>query len=259
LGCDAVELDVFRLKDDTLVAFHGAGTDELGGSLANHIQDTESFNQKRNIQDLTWEEVQNECNFLQNSPCLPCPEEAIRHGRIPKLEQVLQMAKTSGLHLKIELKGPKTVEPTIDLIEGYDMVDQCSFASFRPDHVALVSQLEHERFQSQEPPKPCHYQRGLLFAGSLPEDFLQQALDVGATEVHLRYDTCTPKRVDRIHQAGLRSMAWFRGPVAMSQQEYADVGNEDAEMYETVMATGVNQICVNRPDIVLGILNNATK
>jgi glycerophosphoryl diester phosphodiesterase len=60
LGCDAVELDVFRLKDDTLVAFHGAGTDEFGGSLASHIQDTESFNQKQNIQDLTWEQVQNE-------------------------------------------------------------------------------------------------------------------------------------------------------------------------------------------------------
>jgi hypothetical protein len=44
----------------TLVAFHGAGTDEFGGSLASHIQDTESFNQKQNIQDLTWEQVQNE-------------------------------------------------------------------------------------------------------------------------------------------------------------------------------------------------------
>jgi hypothetical protein len=139
------------------------------------------------------------------------------------------------------------------------MADQCSFASFRPDRVALVSQLLHERIQSQEPPKPYHYQGGLLFAGSHTEDVLQQALDVGATEVHLRHDTCTPKRVDRIHQAGPRSMAWFRGPVAMPQQKYADVGNEDEEMYETMMATGVYQICVNRPDIALGILNDATK
>lgn len=50
-------------------------------------------------------------------------------------------------------------------------------------------------------------------------------------------------------------MAWFRGPVAMSEQEYKDVGNEDAKMYETVLQNGVRQVCVNREGVVLDMLN----
>ena len=33
VGCDAVELDVFLLKDGNLVVFHGEGTDENPGWL----------------------------------------------------------------------------------------------------------------------------------------------------------------------------------------------------------------------------------
>lgn len=253
LGCYAVELDVFRLDDDgSLIVFHGAGSDESGGSLEHYIYDTESFDHTNTIRELSWEQIEN-CQFRSNSPQLPCPEDAIQEGRIPKFEEVLKMAKETGLHLKIELKGPNTVEPTIQMVEDYDMVDQCSFSSFRPDHVALVSELDRE---NREDSSSHRYERGLLFKGEVPDNFIEKASNVGATQVHLRYDTCTPQRVQQIHQAGLVSMAWFRGPVAMSQQKYCDVGDEhDEELYKTVLATGVKQICVNRPNVVLGILD----
>eukprot|EP00980_Cylindrotheca_fusiformis_P016613 scaffold4973_cov135-Cylindrotheca_fusiformis.AAC.31 len=264
LGCHAVELDVFQIKDGTLVVFHGSGSDEAGGALKHYIQHDTTNKSVSNIQDMTWEEVQ-ECQFLVNdNPHLPCPDEAILNGRIPKLEEVLKQAKKSGLNLKIELKGRNTVKPTIEMVERLDMVDQCSFASFRPDHVDQVSKLDQEKRNQQEQEEETkggeesssyYYERGLLFKENIPDDFLQRALNVGATEVHLRYDTCTIERVEQIHKAGLGSMAWFRGPVSMSKQHFSDVGDEDEEMYKAVMATGVQQICCNRPDIVVGILN----
>jgi hypothetical protein len=77
---------------------------------------------------------------------------------------------------------------------------------------------------------------------------------VGASEVHLRYDTCTPLVIDAIHANGMDSMAWFRGPIGMHKDvtgKYLDVGNEDVIMYEMILETGVRQLCVNRPNVLV--------
>ena len=71
-----------------------------------------------------------------------------------------------------------------------------------------------------------------------------------ATEVHLRYDTCTKDRVDAIHDAGLDSMAWCRGPTTMRKdmEKFDDVKEEDEHVYSLVLQSGVQAMCVNRPD-----------
>merc|ERR1712183_97504 len=148
-------------RDDTIVVFHGAGTDKSAGSLCNHI-DMQSDLQPAsecNIQDLTWAQVEKDCKFIQ-SPCFPCPEDSIRLGRIPKLEEVLQLAKESGLNLKIELKGANTVDSTLELVDQYNMMDQSAFSSFQPDHIARVSEIQRN-LRKKSP-------TGLLFTGNVP-------------------------------------------------------------------------------------------
>ena len=52
-------------------------------------------------------------------------------------------------------------------------------------------------------------------------------------------------------------LAWFRGPIGMREDfmhKYLDVGNEDEIMYETVLRSGVQSMCVNRPAVLVAAL-----
>mmetsp|Transcript_26001 Transcript_26001/g.72531 ORF Transcript_26001/g.72531 Transcript_26001/m.72531 type:complete len:389 (+) Transcript_26001:356-1522(+) len=246
MGCDAVELDVFALEDGSVIVFHGAGNDRNPGLLQEYC------NVPGSILDMkTFEETQR-LTFNPNFAEFPCAPDKILSGKIPKLDDVLLDAKKSGLHLKIELKGAGTVQPTLDLVDKYGMVDQCSFSSF---DLPRLKELRDLRPQRDSMTGKHVYQTGALFDDT-PFDFLKQAMDVGADEIHLRYDECTPERIACIHALGMGSMAWLCGPVTMTsyaESKYLDVGNEDEGCFEILLRTGVQQVCVNKPDVVIGM------
>ena len=245
MGCDAVELDVFRLKCGTVVVFHGGGTDENPGDLWDYCKTRGS------ILDLTYEEAK-QLTFNTDFAEFACPTGKTSSGTIPTLEEVLMDAKESGMHIKIELKGPGTVEPTLELVERLDVVAQCSFSTFDLDRLALLRKLRPQKAESGE----YIYKTGALF-NDLPSDFVEQATKVGASEIHLRYDVCTPQAIQRIHEAGFGSMCWFRGPIGMAsdvKEKYWDVGNEDEGMYDAVLRSGVQQMCVNKPDVLIAMM-----
>ena len=261
LGCHAVELDVFLLnntKDVTrsLICFHGGGGDAVPGALKGYVLNDNG----RNIRDLDWSDIQN----LQFNPAYPefaCSSEQIDKGRIPTLHQVLVALRNTGTRVQIELKGhasaakdcdatnTEVLEPCISLVEQLDMMDQVRFSSF--DHVLL---------------KALHKLRpnailGALFHEAVPTDYISIAKSCGATEIHLRYDTCTAARVAEIHAAGLGSLAWVRGPVGMTRDgqerfRYSDAtrDGEDADCYRAILDTGVQQVCCNKPDLLKQIL-----
>lgn len=244
MGCDAVELDVFRLKCNTLIVFHGGGTDENPGDLWDYCK------VRGNILDYTYVEAVTQLSFNPDFDEFPCPVESIRRGTIPTLLQVLEDAKKSGLHVKIELKGPDVVEGVLEMVDSLAVVDQTSFSSFDLDRLALVRQLKPNRNVITG---EHIYRTGALF-NDIPSDFIEQAQAVGASEVHLRYDTCTTEIIQRIHENGMGSMLWCRGPIGMTSdctKKYWDVGNEDASMYEVLLRTGVQQMCVNRPNVLI--------
>ena len=166
---------------------------------------------------------------------------------------MIRLRDETNMFLKLELKGPGTAEPVVALVEELGMVDRCHFSSFNHGRIRRVRELRPERGEDGQ-----HvYKTGALFAKDLPDDFVQLALDAGASEIHLRYDTCTPERISDIHKNGMNSMCWFRGPRGMRQdctEEYLDVGNEDPSMYRLVMATGVRSMCINRPDVLLALV-----
>lgn len=121
------------------------------------------------------------------------------------------------------------------------MEHQCQYSSFDHSRIAEVRGLDAGAVT------------GALFASHVPDDFVQRCFAVGASEVHFKYDTCTYERVQEAHIAGLNTMAWFRGPAGMGDdatKKYFDVGNEDESMYEAVLRSGVQSMCVNRPDVM---------
>ena len=244
MGTDAVELDVILLKCGTLIPFHGSGSSSDGELLG-------YCGVKGSITELTYEEAL-QLSFNPSNAEFPCPDDRILAGSIPTLEQVLLDAKESGLHVKIELKGYRVEEPTLELVDRLDMVAQCTFSAFDLERIALVRKLRPFRC----PIRGEHiYKTGALF-DDLPNNYIEQAKAVGADEIHVRYDTCSLHVIDSIHKAGFGSMVWMRGPIGMSEdckEKYWDVGNEDESMYRALLQTGVQQLCINRPDTLVSL------
>lgn len=254
-GCDYVELDVFLLKCNTLVVFHGGGSDDQPGLLDDYCGVPGS------ILDYSAEEARSHLKFNPHYAEFGCGEEfmlsqeALEENYIPTLEEVLLDAKKSGIKLKIELKGPGTALPVIEMVDKLGMVNQCEFSSFDHEQIKVVRELKPNLTDDGK-----HvYKTGALFGSQVPDNFIDLALSAGASEVHLKYDTCTTDRIQKIHNAGMGSMAWIRGPIGMKkdvEQKYLDVGNEDEKMYLTLMATGVESMCVNRPDLLVSMIHS---
>ena len=252
-GCDAVELDVFLLKCGELVVFHGGGSDENPGCLREYC------NYEGSILDFTAKEAK-KLKFNPYFNEFACGPDSIIMGHemgycyIPTLKEVLvELRDTTDLTVKIELKGHNTEIPTLELVEQLRMVDRCHFSSFNHDRIRRIRSLRPELREDGT----HRYRTGALFKEDLPDNFVEIALAHGSSEVHLLYDTCTSQRVRSIHDAGMDSMAWFRGPRGMKQdvsEKYHDVGNEDEDMYDIVMATGVRSMCINKPDVLVRML-----
>mmetsp|Transcript_32200 Transcript_32200/g.49926 ORF Transcript_32200/g.49926 Transcript_32200/m.49926 type:complete len:350 (+) Transcript_32200:81-1130(+) len=261
-GSAGIELDVFLLpKDGSLIVFHGSGTDASPGQLWEYCQ------VKGLITDLTWDEVQ-ELSFV-SSDQIPIDSRKLRQMeeeqkeqepqqtnennniKVPTLEQVLthfqgkRDPQGNLFQIKIELKGPGTVLPSLELVERYHMQKQCTFSSFYHDRLKQLRDLR---------PNKELVRTGATFKGTLPQNFIQHAQALGVNEIHLRYDTCTTRRVREVHKAGFESMAWFRGPKAMKQDlpTFRDVESE-LHLYELVARTGVQQLCVNRPALAMAL------
>eukprot|EP00522_Entomoneis_paludosa_P011508 CAMPEP_0172453462 /NCGR_PEP_ID=MMETSP1065-20121228/10772_1 /TAXON_ID=265537 /ORGANISM="Amphiprora paludosa, Strain CCMP125" /LENGTH=501 /DNA_ID=CAMNT_0013205645 /DNA_START=14 /DNA_END=1519 /DNA_ORIENTATION=+ len=252
LGCDGIELDVFVVKDGSLVVFHGGDSAEFPGDMTLHCHDRKD----QTIIDLTMEEIR-ELRFIPEHKEFACPKEIIERGQVPLLSEVLEdlrddpAALPNGkkpFQIRIELKGPGTVKPTVELAEAMDMLDQVCFSSF-----------QHEKLRELRDFRPdaSRYRTGALFFGDLVSDHLEKARDCGATEIHIRYDDCNRETIQRIHNAGFGTLAWLRGPIFMTadtQERFLDVGNEDERCYQALFDSGVQQICLNKPHIAVPML-----
>jgi glycerophosphoryl diester phosphodiesterase len=183
------------------------------------------------------------------------PGDDPHHCRVHTLEEVLATLRDhpdvpSDFIVYVELKGPGTAIPVVELVERLDVGRMCRYSSFDHSRIAEVREMDQRAVT------------GALFSGRVPDDFVDAAIAVRANEIHLRYDACTYERVREAHRAGLNTMAWFRGPSGMREDcstKYFDVGNEDASMYRTVLRSGVGSMCVNRPDVMVKVLEGMAK
>ena len=210
----------------------------------------------------TAEEARRLLTFNKNFDELGCgPNEITHSSKLPHycyihtLEEVLT---TLGDHpnvspnftIKIELKGPNTDIPAVQLVRKLKMERQCQYSSFDHSRIAEVRRLDADAIT------------GALFASHVPDNFIEQCLAVGANEVHFKYDTCLYERVQEAHSAGLNTMAWFRGRMGMKEDhlnKYHDVGNEAISMYKTVLMSGVRGMCVNRPEVMVKALEETQR
>lgn len=209
-GSDGVELDVFCSSDGVLVVFHGGGGDVKAGDIA------ELTYGEGNIQQMTLSEIQ---ALKLKESAYGCPTDVFAsipaqeaHYGIPTLREVLLFFQTSGTNkwVNIEIKGDiGTCEQlTFDLIKELNFpLDQFEISSFKTAIVTQMKEIAPE------------FNVVSLLNKSIPEDFIQQAIDMKARQVGFRYDLVTPEYVSQCHSHGLKIMAWFRSPNTMKQLE----------------------------------------
>ena len=169
------------------------------------------------------------------------------------------MCKENKFEVKLELKGkvnpdrsPGSGDSTVEafeLVKEMGMFDLVGFSSFVHERLVKIREMN-----SSVHADGMHVVRtGALFSGIPPSDYLAQCKSKGVSEIHLRYDAMTKERVDEIRESGMKSMVWLRGPKTMKEdaEKWIDVGNEDEDMYKVLAMTGVDEICCNRPDVMI--------
>jgi Glycerophosphoryl diester phosphodiesterase family len=221
MRCDGIELDVFRLKDGSLVVFHGGGTDKNPGLLESYciIDDTDNdgttilvttdgggdTKQVKTILDMSYSETQ-ELKFDRDSQHLPASVEQFESAKIPTLQEVLQLMQGTKLQIKLELKGAGTVEPALRCVQELDICRTSCFPAFS----TAGSVASRNCTAGTRTPITA-----AIFPAHVPDNFADISRAVQADEIHLRYDTCSRDRIQAAHRAGFRTMAWFRGPKAL--------------------------------------------
>eukprot|EP00294_Goniomonas_avonlea_P004215 CAMPEP_0114542516 /NCGR_PEP_ID=MMETSP0114-20121206/1876_1 /TAXON_ID=31324 /ORGANISM="Goniomonas sp, Strain m" /LENGTH=270 /DNA_ID=CAMNT_0001726817 /DNA_START=62 /DNA_END=874 /DNA_ORIENTATION=- len=223
VGASWIELDVLKTADDHTIVFHGKGTDEEPGDIS------ELTTSEGNVRFMKLAQVR---KLVFKPSAFPCPKDRVTSDcRIPTLEEALACCRKAGLCATIELKGPDVETLVVDTVRKMGMLGQVNLSSFNHARTVTAKTLE-----------PA-IKTSLLFGAQLPSNFIAIAKDCGASQVDLRYDQVTAEHVVAAHQAGLKVMAWFRGPENM-------VGITEEDFFEPLITMGVDVICTNQPDVL---------
>jgi len=150
--------------------------------------------------------------------------------QIPSLDEVLAWARTRCV-LDIEIKGgpwpyPGIHERVVSLVQRYAMTDRVMIISF--DHPTA------SRVKSLAPDIAC----GVLY-NCRPIDPVRQAQDAGADAILPFWPYCDRETVLRAHDAELSVHPW---------------ATSDPEAISALAGLGVDSICSNHPDRVVGVI-----
>jgi glycerophosphoryl diester phosphodiesterase len=211
-GVDGLELDVHRSKDGELVVCHDEAVER-------------TTNGNGYIQDLTWDE-------LRQLDAGGWYDPKFAGERLPRLDSVLSEVKRAGILLNIEMKTNIYVYPGIEaqvvqLLQQYDLVDQCIISSFNHFTLIRVSQILPE------------LKTAILYIEHLYKPW-GYAKTIGAIALHPNYQTVTPELVTGAGRSGIIVNPWTVN---------------EPEQIRRMIDCGVNAVITNYPDRVREILN----
>lgn len=186
LGADGIETDVQLTKDGKLVLIHDDSVVRTAGGQGR-------------VRDLTLEE-------LRRLDAGGWFHPAYAGERIPLLEELLQLAKSSGIFLNLELKGdpsgPAELEKkTIRLIQSCRMQGRVILSSFNAASLAACKRIDPS------------VRTGFLYSYSLekPWTFLHK---IRADALHPASSLVTKKMVDAARRRGIEVNSWTANQAA---------------------------------------------
>ncbi len=211
LGVDGVETDVQLTRDGIPVLIHDevlARTTGAAGMVA----------------DKTYAELQQLDAGAWFSP-------EFQGTRIPRLEELLEMATMSGIDLNIEIKSGVVLYPDIEkivvqLIRQYAWCERTIISSF--NHFSLVD------CKKQAP----EIRTGILYTAGLVDPWIY-AQHVQADALHPLFYGVRPELVQGAHHAGIAVNPWTV---------------DNPAHIAAMLKSGVDGIITNHPERVLEVL-----
>jgi glycerophosphoryl diester phosphodiesterase len=196
-GCHNIELDVHLTKEGDLAVIH----DETIDRTTNGSGPVSSF---------TMAELK---QF-----------DAGEGQRIPSLREVFQLLKDTETNIQIELKGPNTEDPSVELVKKLGFLDRVSFTSFF-----------HSRILRVKNTLPG-VTTGILIACNpvKPIELLAQAK---ADRLHVNQKVIDTEMVEELHRGGKKLAAW--GAIV------------EAPIIDRLIGLCVDIIGSDRPDLVI--------
>jgi glycerophosphoryl diester phosphodiesterase len=226
LGVDALEMDVHSTKDGVLVVIHDDTVDR-------------TTNGSGPVSELTLSEIQ-ELDAAYNWPHHLESDEHPYRGQgvtIPTLEEVLREFPDMPMTIEIKQADPPIVEPFGEMLQRYDREQNTVVASFHPE----VMQEFREKFPALatsgvEPEILRFYILKTLFMGWIYRPRME-AFQVPDTFGRLR--VITRRFVRSAQRRGIDVHVWTIN---------------DRDDMERILATGVDGIITDRPDLLLEVL-----
>lgn len=212
MGADGIELDIHLSKDGQLVVAHDETVDRCS-------------NGKGYIIDKTLRELL-ELDFSNG-------KDSYSNTRIPTLEQVLELIKSSGLYLNIEIKNGIVIyegieEKTLKLVSDMGLEDKVIYSSFNHYSLSIIKKLN---------PKALI---GLLYSEAMVDPYVY-AKHLGAEAIHPYYKTLMiPGTIENCKKHGIKIHTWT-------------VDERDHIIW--LLKGKVDAVITNRPDLAVSLRN----
>lgn len=203
LGCHIVEVDVRMTRDGHLVLMHDETVDRTTDGTGR-------------LRDMTLAEVRR--------------LDAGLGERVPLLSEALELARSHGVEVIVEVKEPDTVNKVVDVVRECGVVDKVIVASFH--HPVVKEAVEAEP----------GLRGGVIFMCE-PVDPAYVARSAGASVLIANYRYVTSRMVRLAHEAGLEVYVWTVNT---------------AREARLLAGLGVDGIASDKPDVVFKALRQRT-
>lgn len=181
LPVDAIEFDVRKASDGTLIVIHDETVDRTTSGTGR-------------VGDITWDEIRKLDAGAWKS-------EEFAGERIPSLDEVLE-AIGGQIMLVVEIKEPGTEQQIIETLHRHNALERANLVSFHAEAIAKAKQIA---------PQVPYTLIGGINAGLSDRaffDFTQTALRNGANAVTAHYSILTRERIKYCHNRHLFVGTW---------------------------------------------------
>lgn len=216
LGTDALECDLHRTRDGQVVVIHDDAVNR-------------TTNGRGRVGDLTWAE-------LQRLDAGSWFDKRFRGERIPRLEELLELARPHGVRLLLEIKvqgnpaeGMETAKKALGLMGRFDLLSRVTFLCF---DAKVVKGLGESRPRGE----------GGWLVKKIPTKVAERLRALGARALAPHWSCVNEKLVSELHEAGYLIIVWTA---------------DEPERMRRLLRLGVDAIATNFPDRLNAVLRKA--
>ncbi len=195
-GADYIELDVLATRDNVLVVTHDPVI---------NLKICKGPGGSRPIREMTLEEVrQFDCGSLPH-PDFP-RQKAVPGARIPTLDEVLALAKSSNIKFNIEIKSTLQWKNYTPPPEEFSRMVIAAVRKHKLEDRVLLQSFDFRVVKAARAAAPDLTVAALYTGGD--RSLVDIARETGVGMVNPNFRLVTPAKIAEAHRAGIQVMAW---------------------------------------------------